>query len=196
MSPIDYVIHLFMTVFVIFGIYQFYFWCQRQRWVASRQFGTRIDDLIPYWPVWAWVYSFIYYPAIVYLNWTVESPRQFNHMAMSFFLLLAGQMVFFVFMPVETPPRWRELVTRDRASERFLLYVQKFDSSRNCFPSMHMSVATLTAFHASRTLGGAAFAFPVLIGVSCVLTKQHYLIDVPAGAVLGYGAWRLFLLLS
>ena len=196
MSMIDYLVHLLMTVFLIFGIYQFYFWCQRQQWVAPRHFAAVLDDHIPYQPSWAWVYSFLYYPAILYLNWIVTSPRHFNHLAMSFFILLAGQMAFFLLLPVETPARWRTLITGKRASERFLLYVQKFDSPRNCFPSMHVSVATLTAFHAVGTLGPVAFAFPVLIAISCVFTKQHYLVDLPAGAALGWGAYRLFLLMG
>ena len=41
----------------------------------------------------------------------------------------------------------------------------------------------------------AHLAFPLLIALSCVLTKQHYLIDLPFGALLGWVAYRLFLLL-
>src|SRR5690242_21767504 len=103
MVPIDYIIHLLMTVFLIFGVYQFYFWCQRHPVVACRRFTAPIDERIPFRPRWAWIYSFLYYPAIVYLNWTVTSPRHFNHLAMSFFILLVNQMVFFLFFPVETP---------------------------------------------------------------------------------------------
>jgi membrane-associated phospholipid phosphatase len=192
MTPVDYVIHLFMSLFLIFGVYQFYFWCQRQKWVAPRRFSSKLDDYFPYWPIWAWVYSFLYYPAIVYLNWVVASPRHFNHLAMSFFILLALQMAFFLFFPVETPERWRTINQGKTWSEKFLRYVQKFDAPSNCFPSMHVSVATLTALHAHATLGPWAFAFPVLIAISCVFTKQHYLVDLPFGAVLGWAAFRAF----
>jgi membrane-associated phospholipid phosphatase len=41
-------------------------------------------------------------------------------------------------------------------------------------------------------VGPLAFAFPVLIGLSCVFTKQHYLVDVPAGAALAWLAYRVF----
>ena len=43
----------------------------------------------------------------------------------------------------------------------------------------------LTALHLLPNLGTWAWAFPVLIGLSCVFTTQHHLIDVPVGAVLG-----------
>ena len=196
MIGIDYAIHLAMSVFLIFGVYQFYFWCQRHPVGATRQFATPLDDRIPFRPGWAWIYSFLYYPAILYLNWTVTSPRHFTHLATSFFVLLLGQMAFFVLLPVETPPRWRDLNRGSSLSERFLRFVRRFDAPSNCFPSMHVSVATLTAFHASATLGPAAFCFPVLIAVSCVYTKQHYLVDLPAGALLGWGAWQVFGLLA
>lgn len=192
MTPVDYVIHLTMSVFIIFGVYQFYFWCQRQKWVTPRRFSSRLDDVFPYWPIWSWVYSFLYYPAIIYLIWVVGSPRHYNHMAMSFFVLLALQMAFFLFFPVETPAHWRTINQGRSWSERFLQYVQKFDAPLNCFPSMHVSVATLTALHAQATLGHWAFAFPVLIAISCVFTKQHYIVDLPFGAVLGWASFRVF----
>lgn len=82
-------------------------------------------------------------------------------------------------------------------SEKFLLFVQKFDDSSNCFPSMHVSVATLTALLALGTLGPWVFLFPLLIACSCTFTKQHYLLDLPAGAALGWaglgGLWGLWL---
>ena len=193
MVPIDYVIHLLMTVFLIFGVYKFYFWCQRHPVVACRRFSGIVDERIPFRPRWAWIYSFLYYPAIIYLNWTVTSPRHFNHLAMSFFVLLVGQMAFFIFFPVETPVHWRELNAGRTLSEKFLLFVRKFDAPSNCFPSMHVSVAMLTALHAQSQLGPTVFLFPALIALSCIFTKQHYLLDLPAGAALGWGAYQVFL---
>jgi membrane-associated phospholipid phosphatase len=190
---IDYAIHLVMTVFLIFGVYQFYFWCQRHPAAATRRFSMPVDEWIPYRPRWAWIYSFLYYPAIIVLNWTVTSPRHFNHLAMSFFLLLLGQMAFFVLFPVETPAHWRDLNRGRSLSEKFLLFVRKFDAPSNCFPSMHVSVAMLTALHAQVLLGPGVLLFPLLIAASCVFTKQHYLVDLPAGAALGWGAYQLFL---
>jgi hypothetical protein len=35
--------------------------------------------------------------------------------------------------------------------------------------------------------------FPALIGLSCLFTKQHYLIDVPAGAAPGWFDYCLYL---
>src|SRR2546422_10650367 len=195
MKPIDYFINLVMSVFLIVGVYQFYFWCQRNYVNRPRQLRVPLDDAIPYWPRWVWIYSGLYYPVIVYINFVMESPGQFMHVAMSYILLLALQMAFFIYFPVTTPEEWRANNQRRGKSERFLAFVQSFDSPANSFPSMHMSVATLTAMHLWPHLGPAVMLFPGLIALSCVFTKQHYVIDLPAGAALGWVVFHAYRLI-
>jgi membrane-associated phospholipid phosphatase len=192
MSLADYVIQLTLSVFLIIGAYQFYFWCQRNPLTEPRELRLPLDDLIPYRPTWVWIYSFLYYPVILYANFMVRSPREFTHLAMSYLLLLALQMAFFLAFPVVTPEEWRPGRKPRSRSERFLSFVQRFDARSNSFPSMHTSVATLTALHLHSNLGPWAWGFPLLIGLSCLFTKQHYLLDVPAGAVLGLVAYRVY----
>jgi membrane-associated phospholipid phosphatase len=196
MSQADYLIHLTLSVFLIVGAYQFYFWCQRNPLAEPRELRLRIDDWIPYWPTWVWVYSFLYYPVILYTNWAVESPRQFTHLVVSYLVLLGLQMAFFLAFPVATPEDWRAGNRRQSPSERFLSLVQRLDARSNSFPSMHTSVAMLTALHLHASLGIWAFGFPVLIGLSCVFTKQHYAVDVPAGATLGWMAFHVYRLVA
>lgn len=192
MKTTDLFINLALSVFLVFGVYQFYFWCQRNPLAQPRELKLPLDDWIPYQPRWVWIYSFLYYPVILYLNCVVESSRHFNYVAMSYVLLLFFQMAFFVFFPVVTPEGWRACNRRRGRSERFLAFVQRFDARSNSFPSMHVSVATLTALHLYPALGVWAYGFPGIIGVSCLFTKQHYLVDLPAGAVLGWVAFELF----
>ena len=188
----DYLIDLLLSVMLIIGVYQFYFWCQRNPLVAPRELGLFLDERIPYWPAWVWVYSGVYYPLILYLNLVLDSPRQFTHVAASYLLLLSAQMAFFVLFPVHTPAHWRAFNRGRTLSEGLLALVQRFDARSNSFPSMHVSVATLTALHLHAHLGPAALAFPVLVGLSCLFTKQHYLIDLPPGAALGWLVYRLY----
>ena len=192
MSAADYVIDLILSVVLIVGAYQFYFWCQRNPLGAPREFQFTVDDRIPYLPAWVWVYSFLYYPVILYVNLLVDSPKAFTHLAMSYLLLLALQMVLFLTFPVVTPTTWRIVNREQTSAERFLAFVRRFDARSNSFPSMHTSVAMLTALHLSTTVGPWAYAFPLLIGLSCLFTKQHYLVDVPGGAVLGLAAFHVY----
>ena len=192
MSAADYVIQLTLSVFLIVGVYQFYFWCQRNPLAEPRELRLPVDDLIPYRPSWVWIYSCLYYPAILYTNLMVQSPREFTHLAMSYLLLLSLQMTFFLTFPVVTPAEWRPSEDPRSLSERFLAFVQRLDARSNSFPSMHTSVAMLTALHLHASLGAWVWVFPALIGLSCLFTKQHYLIDVPAGAALGWMTYYVY----
>lgn len=195
MTNTELIANLVLSVVLIVGGYQFYFFTQRHPLREPRIWQSRIDERIPFRPGWSWVYSFLYYPAILYLNLVAESASHFVMMAFSFVLLLFMQVACFTVFPVATPPHWRAPANGAGASagQRFLDFVQSFDKDTNCFPSMHVSVATLTACHAYGTLGPAVILFPVLIAISCVYTKQHYLADLLPGAALGWVAWQVYL---
>jgi len=193
MKPANYVIHLVLSAVLIIGGYQFYFWCQRHVLFEPRELRMSIDDRIPFRPHWVWIYSFLYYPAILYVNVVLKSSQQFVFVVMSYLVLLAMHMAVFIAFPVRTPAAWRELNQGVSVSERFLAYLQTIDDATNSFPSMHVSVAVLTAMHLYSQLGTAVILFPVLIAVSCLFTKQHYVVDVVAGVVPGWVAYELYM---
>ena len=187
-------IDLTLSAVLILGAYTVYFWCQRKSFARSREWPSRFDEWIPFVPGWVWIYSFLYYPGILYVNLVVTSAEQFNRVACSYLLLLALQAAIFLAFPVRTPAAWRSARAGAASlSERFLALVQRFDAPTNSFPSMHTSVAMLTALHLAPRLGPLVFAFPALIALSCVLTKQHYLVDLPPGAALGWGAYEAYI---
>jgi membrane-associated phospholipid phosphatase len=182
-----------LSIFLIVGVYQFYFWCQRNPFARkTRLLRMDVDDRIPYRPSWVWIYSFLYYPVIVIITFTTTSSRQFLYIAMSYIVLLLIQMTVFVLFPVVTPVEWRTCNASGSRSERFLALVQRYDAPANSFPSMHTSVAVLTALHLQPVGGAAVFLFPALIALSCLYTKQHYVVDLPAGALLGWFTFRVF----
>jgi membrane-associated phospholipid phosphatase len=192
MTITDFAVHLLLGTILIIGGYQFYFWCQRNPLRPARELRLPLDDRIPFRPAWVWIYGFLYWPGVLYTNWVLESSRQFVYLALSFLGLLAMQMAFFILFPVATPESWRAMNGGRTWSERFLAFVQRLDARSNSFPSMHTSVATLTALYLQPHLGAWAFIFPVAIALSCLFTKQHYVVDLPAGAALGWLAYRVF----
>jgi membrane-associated phospholipid phosphatase len=199
-TTLDLLVNLTLAIVLIVGAYQFYFWCQRRTNARARSFRFRLDDAIRLRPSWVWIYSGFYYPAILMVVWSADDLRQFNYTAFSYLVLLAFHILVFLIFPVQVPPDWRRQFapSTESQSERFLSFVQRFDARSNCFPSVHVSVATLTAFHTARSIpcGPALPAlFVVLICLSCVLTKQHYLIDIPGGLVLGWLSFLFFLYL-
>jgi membrane-associated phospholipid phosphatase len=195
---VDYLVSLISAIVMIIGGYQFYFWVQRNHLGEPRIFNTSLDDYVPFWPGWVWIYTWAYYPMILLLVFLQPSFAAFNHAAFSFLVLLAMQCVVFYVFPVRVPDRWRDYDVNGSLSRRMLAFVQSYDKLSNSIPSMHVSVATLTALHldaalypAYGSLAAVAFAFPVLIALSALFTKQHYLADILPGAAFGWLAWRI-----
>ncbi len=191
----DYLVYILMCVFLIVGVYQFYFWTQDHAKRKPRSLETSWDKKFTLKPKWTWIYSGLYYPVIILIIFSVDGMREFNYTTMSFFVLLFMQMAFFYFYPVATPNSWRENIQGDRYSTALLKLVHRFDKQTNCFPSMHVSVATLTALHLmsnNPAMGLWPLSFPVLIALSALYTKQHYVMDLLPGALLGWMAFQTY----
>ena len=70
------------------------------------------------------------------------------------------------------------------------------DQPYGCFPSLHVAysfIGSLACYRMHRGLGIAASAWSVLIAVSTVYTKQHFVVDAIAGGILGVMAYGWFL---
>jgi len=196
MSAFDYIVLFVLAIIIIIGIYQFYFWCQRNNMRPAIEFSSSIDAYFKLRPRWIWIYSGIYYPIIIIMIFSFRDMRHFNYTVMSFFILLVFQMLFFIFFPVKTPENWRGKLEGNSLTVRFMKYVQRLDKSNNCFPSMHVSVSTLTAYHLQSNFaisGIWIFLFPVLIAISALNTKQHYFYDLIPGAIIGWLCYKIYL---
>lgn len=198
----DLVAAVSITILLIIGGYQVYFMPQRAPMRRPVQLMTWIDEKIPFRPRWVWVYSFLYYPFIVSVILTLDDFRHYAFTVLSYIILLMLQVIIAYLLPVKTPPSWRTYNPRNSLSERFLSVVHHYDSGGNCFPSMHCAVATLTALHLLANIGtGNAFLSSIviistlLIFVSTVFTKQHFILDIPAGAALAGIVYWLYQLI-
>jgi membrane-associated phospholipid phosphatase len=63
------------------------------------------------------------------------------------------------------------------------------DHPYNLFPSMHLAASFFAAFYClsrGRIIGWTAMAMAVIVAVSVVLLKQHYIMDVVAGFLVGW----------
>jgi membrane-associated phospholipid phosphatase len=173
------------------GGYQPYFYFQHFTFKRSREFSGKfilIDEKIKLRPAWIWIYTVFYYPVVVIVAvMAAHNHRQFIYIAFSYMVMLAVMIVFYVLFPVKTPAHWREYDRNKSLSHRFLYFIQAIDGTNNCFPSGHAAISVITAYHMatySGTILAGCYAF--LIILSCLYCKQHYIIDVIAGAILGF----------
>jgi membrane-associated phospholipid phosphatase len=202
MDLFDRILEIFITVVLIVGGYQFYFWAQRQTFFEARYFETAWDGKIAFDPRWVWIYSGLYYPMILLAALSVPTWHAYAYCVGCFLSLLAVQVTFFVLWPVAVPAYWRhniDVVNAGHAHPRsmnMLDLVWSYDKLRNSLPSMHVSVAMMVdlTIGANWPIAGyLGLAFPLLIATSALKTKQHYVVDVVPGAMLGaavFFAWR------
>lgn len=197
MNILDSLVALFITIFVLTGGYQVYLLPQKHQLRKPLDLNTTVDDWIPFKPRWVWAYCFLYYPFLVSVILTMNDLRHFSYVITSFILLLILQVLVAFLIPVKTPDSWRNYDPDNSRSEKFLSNLQIIDRGGNCFPSMHVSAVFLTLFHILANVSDwlnpwiwLMFAVTLLISVSTVFTKQHYVVDIPGGiALAGFVFW-------
>jgi membrane-associated phospholipid phosphatase len=194
---------LSLSILLIAAGYQFYFLPQKRPIKeASIRDASSFDERIPFQPRWVWIYSLAYYPFILSTILTLSSIGEFYSTCISYVELLFFHVVISFYCPVRTPPTWRSY-SAICVSSRFLKFIQSIDKGGNCFPSMHVAVATLTAIHITANgydevgyLILIVWVAPVLISASALYTKQHFFADIVPGAILAvfvYGIHRCIL---
>jgi PAP2 superfamily len=198
-SILDVFVAFSLAAVLIVGGYQIYFLPQKHPFRASRSLLISLDNRIPFRPGWVWIYSLLYYPFIVSTILTIHDFRQFAYTSANFLTLLVVQVTIAFLFPIKAPDHWRGYDSHNSISERFLGFIHSFDKGGNCFPSMHIAVAMLASLHIVHNLLGEVgieaygiFAFPLIIMMSCLFTKQHYLLDLPAGCALAVAVFSLY----
>ncbi|MCF7809242.1 MAG: phosphatase PAP2 family protein [Candidatus Marinimicrobia bacterium] len=187
-NPMDLMSYLIFTIVlavVIVGGYQIFFWVQNNNYFfPTRCFKIALDDKIPFWPLWIWPYSLLYYVMIGLIVARVSSLEEGIYLIFGGLLILIFQSIFFMLLPATVPPEYRRYEVNSR-SRRFLKYIQGLDNGRNCFPSMHCSIATYVGLLLIPVIGIYSYVFIAIICVSCLFVKQHQIIDIIPGVLLG-----------
>ena len=177
---------------LVTGAYQLYFWVQRNNYhFPTRCFEIRLDDRIPFWPRWVWIYNLLYYLMLGLTTISIQSIAAGVHLAFGGLVLLLIGATLFYFFPTNVPAKFRNFEVTS-LSRRYLKFVQSMDNDRNACPSMHCAVATyvgLAIVHAPVLGPGIGYGFIAALTVSCVVVKQHVIVDTIAGIVLG---WAVF----
>ena len=152
-----------------------------------------LDRVIPLDPLWAPVYASLF--LLVILPVFVVHQREHVRRTINAYLMvwLVGY-AFFLAYPTLTPrpPRL--------ADEGFfpwmLRAIYSTDVEYNCFPSLHVAqsfLSALTCYRVHRGVGIGAGIWATLVSLSTLFTKQHYVLDVLAGACLAYVSYAIFL---
>lgn len=152
--------------------------------VAAPWLATNWDANIPLVPAAAWVYMSWYLAP-----WCVlAAPAwQFRRVATSVAVAFVFCMICYLVLPASIE---RPIILGQTLSERALRFLYRHDPPWNIFPSFH---AALCAVLWRSAAGGLPARWLMRIWMAaicaaCVLTKQHNILDIPAGIAVGSSA--------
>ncbi|MDO4743072.1 MAG: phosphatase PAP2 family protein [bacterium] len=150
-----------------------------------------IDDYIPF--VKEFVVAYVsWYPLLLGVAvWTFLKDKQaFKRYAWSIIIGLSLSVIICIILPNGQDLR-PEIITTDIFSKS-INYLYLIDTNTNVFPSMHVvaTIAALFAVFDTKTIKGvvtksALVILGILICLSTVFIKQHSILDIFSGLVIG-----------
>lgn len=156
---------------------------------------TWADTWVAFDPRWVWVYQSVY-PLIALVPWLAVTRSDLLTYARGFVVLSAGSFVCFLLFPVACPRPDSVPATG------MFAWLVWYDRPTNAMPSLHVGLAAFTLFFGARTSRGmlpaevwrgllsAGSAWVAAIAYAALATKQHYAIDLPAGLLAAWIAFR------
>jgi membrane-associated phospholipid phosphatase len=176
------------------------------RWaikLSPLDMSVALDRALPLSRPWIVIYAMIY-PAAVTPLFVVKDALLFRRVALAFLWSAPIGLGCFLLLPVHMHlrPALNTLIGADFYTWGVQL-CYAVDVPSGCFPSLHVTYATLAAItcsRANRRAGLVMWVVAIAINLSTMLVKQHFFADVVAGVALAYGSdwlshhtpWRFF----
>lgn len=150
---------------------------------------TALDRAIPMTAPWIFVYS-LAYPVCIAPVFLLTLPR-LRVACLAYTLAIAASLVTFVAFPVGMG---RPEPAPGDYGTWLLGFTRWVDPPFNCFPSLHVSLDFIAGFMTCTerpAAGVGLLAAACVISVSTLYVKQHFALDVVAGALLAGLAVRI-----
>ena len=150
-------------------------------------FSLPLDDIIPFVPIFVWIYVFAYLQWFIGYVFIARSERLFceTYFSAAFLVRFISTIIFIIIPSTLTRPDF----VADTMSERLVEYIYSVDSADNLLPSLHCAESWLVARaamegKASKIFKLGMFIMAILVFCSVVFIKQHVFMDIPAGILL------------
>jgi len=156
---------------------------------------TSVDLAIAFDPGWVWAYQSGYL-LIIAVPWLLKTTADVSRYVRGFVLISCIGFVCFLLLPIEGP---RPDVL---PSTGMFAWLATYDRPTNELPSLHVGLLTYTMLVAAwvsrarmpslrrACVLSMAAAWAVCVAYAALATKQHYALDVPAGALVGWIGYR------
>lgn len=152
---------------------------------------SRLDLAVPFWPWTVFIYLSDYLLLFVAFQCCRTRASADRFLLTEFFVIALATLTHWSY-PVGFPrdlfPLPGELADAPR---RAMVLLRTFDAETSCLPSLHVAAAVLAPLLIRKDEPRAfpwLFAWALLVALSTMTTKQHYLLDVLAGGALAGAA--------
>jgi len=142
---------------------------------------TWLDSIIPFVPFMIPVYLSYLVLVFVFIA-CLRDEKELNEIFFLSHIQLLISVAFFIFYPVYYPKDM--FYNSDPVTSTFNQIWLWFDAGNNCFPSLHTSNCMLGIFYSLNFplhIRCVIIPWAVLIILSTLTCKQHYVIDILAG---------------
>ena len=153
------------------------------------------EEKIPFLPWTFFIYCLVYIvPVMAFLF--LKTRESLIASVRAFFAAIAIHIVVWFFYPVEYTLRPAILPLQPQPLMHWIDFLFRLDNPPvNCFPSLHVTYAFLTYF-AIRTyrpkFAPYFLVLAILISLSTLTFKQHFVVDVVAGFLVAWGLALFF----
>jgi membrane-associated phospholipid phosphatase len=180
---------LLYTLGVLFLYSSGYFFTQAIIQKSEFDLLTEIDKAIPFMPEHVWIYHTLLPAIVVTMTYLVKQEKVFFNVFWSAMICALILNISYVLFPAFYP---RPDIVPSTLSELLVSITHQIDGAHNTFPSGHVTfsvILSLGVFHARTSLSMPGIKMLYLlwtlgIMMSTLTLKQHFIVDVAAGAVL------------
>lgn len=180
-------------LYTLFAIFVICLYIPLNKRKSKYYFESFLDKKIPLIPFFILPYLlyFIYIISSIVFFFQTEHYVKFLQM-----IIVSSFINYFVWILFPNGSRRQEVKNKDFFS-RLLIFIRKLDNDSNACPSMHISLTMITSFFYIMIFPSLSYLFiiiTILITVSVLFTKQHYIVDVLGGIISSYLAYLIFFL--
>ncbi len=164
---------------------------------TAARLDTPLDYMIPFLPwtvfVYSWVYTQMFYPVFI-----IRGEKLFFRTVAAFIFIVSVDLLTYWIFPVTAQgfrPEYTDIDV-NYFGDWGVKMTFFLDPPTNLFPSQHLSssiLACIAAWIARPAWGKLILPLAILISLSILTMKQHYIVDGLAAGVLTFVAWWLFL---
>lgn len=173
----------FLTIIAYFTVgYLTINWFNSER-TSFYDIGFLFEAGIPFVPIFIFGYLLVYL-TIGGLYFLIDDEVMFKRAVWAFIMLITIHFIFFVLIPVRMD--LRPVVVEDSVVNSFVKFYYWLDMPQNCFPSLHVAfpfLGALLLWKQKRMWSWIYIIATIIISISVILIKQHYILDVIGGYV-------------